>query len=66
MTSEEAFVEYELARNEAMDKWFDARPNVNRSRQDELIFEGAFRMAWQIAYTHYASESDAMMQEREK
>lgn len=40
-------IEFESARNEAMDAYFDARPELFRARGDELLFEGGFRMAWE-------------------
>lgn len=46
MNSEEAVIEYELARNDAMDAWFEARPNVTRSEVAEMVFEGGFRLGW--------------------
>lgn len=39
-------VEYEAARNDAMDQWFDARQHIDRTRENEAIFEGGFRIAW--------------------
>ncbi|WP_085214119.1 hypothetical protein [Methylomagnum ishizawai] len=39
--------EYESARNAAMDEYFDARPQIMKTRTMELIFEGGFRMAWE-------------------
>lgn len=43
---EERVIEFESARNEAMDKYFDARPHLERTRLQEMIFEGGFRAAW--------------------
>lgn len=44
---EESVIRFENARNEAMDKWFAARPHVERNAAAERIFEGGFRMAWE-------------------
>jgi transcription elongation factor Elf1 len=46
--------EYDVARYEAelyaaMDKWFTAREGLERSRWNEKIFEGGFRLAWEIS-----------------
>lgn len=41
-------IEFEMARNKAMDEYFNARPNIIRSIFTERIFEGGFRMAWEI------------------
>ena len=45
---EEEYLEFETARNEAMDKYFKARQGLTRSQTQEDIFGGGFRMAWQI------------------
>ena len=39
--------EYESARNEAMDRWFSARPAIQRTAEAERIWEGGFRMAYE-------------------
>jgi len=44
---EESVIEYESARNEAMDKYFNARQGLSRTAEQEKIFEGGFRMAWE-------------------
>jgi len=54
-TYEEQVTEYESERNEAMQRWFDARPNVPRTRNTERVWEGGFRMAWD---RHDPSHSD--------
>lgn len=43
--------EFEVQRNEAMDKYFDARKHIERNRFNERIFEAGFRMAWEIQET---------------
>lgn len=43
---ERRVIVYESARNEAMDRWFNARPHITRSEDAEFIFEGGFRTAW--------------------
>lgn len=45
---EERVAEYEAARNEAMEKWFSARPNIVQNRKNEYLFEAGFRMAWEL------------------
>lgn len=45
---EEKYLEFETARNEAMDKYFKARQGLTRSQTQEDIFGGGFRMAWQL------------------
>ena len=45
---EEEYLEFETARNKAMDKYFKARQGLTRSQTQEDIFGGGFRMAWQI------------------
>lgn len=44
---EERTIEYEHARNEAMDKWFNARPHLERDQRSERLFEGGFRVAYE-------------------
>ncbi len=39
-------INFEVTRQESMDKYFDARPQLFRTREKELIFEAGFRMAW--------------------
>ncbi len=43
---EERVIKFEAARNEAMDKYFTARPQLLRTRECERLFEAGFRMAW--------------------
>lgn len=39
--------EYESERNDAMDRWFNARKDVVRDAESERVFEGGFRIAWE-------------------
>lgn len=41
-------IEFEMARNKAMAEYFNARPKIERTVLSELIFQGGFRMAWEI------------------
>ncbi len=43
---EEQVIEFETARSNAMDSYFNARPQILRTRQKECLFEAGFRMAW--------------------
>ena len=45
---EEKIIEFEHARNTAMDKYFSARPQLTRTIKEEKIFEAGFRMAWDL------------------
>ena len=45
---EEDMIEFEAARNKAMEKYFDARPQLFRTREKECLFEAGFRMAWDL------------------
>lgn len=38
-------IEFETARNEWMDKYFQSRPQLIRTIMNEKIFESGFRMA---------------------
>jgi hypothetical protein len=40
-------IEFEAARNNAMEKYFEARPQLFRTREKECLFEAGFRMAWE-------------------
>jgi len=40
--------EFEHARNDAMDKFFEARPHLDRTREEERLFEAGYRMAWEF------------------
>lgn len=44
---EENVIEFENARNEAMDKYYAARPQLFRTREKDCAFEAGFRMAWE-------------------
>ena len=39
--------QFESARNKAVDDYFDARPQIERTRDKECYIEAGFRMAWQ-------------------
>ncbi len=45
--TEQQIIEYEAARNKAMDKYFGARPQIFRTQQMEMIFDAGFRMSWE-------------------
>jgi len=45
---EKSVIEFETARNEAMDSYFNARPNLVRDARGERFFEAGFRMAWEL------------------
>ncbi len=45
---EENIITFEAARNEAMDKYFNARTKLLRTKHGELMFEAGFRMAWEL------------------
>ena len=38
--------EYEHARNNSIDEYFEARPQVERTIERERFIEAGFRMAW--------------------
>lgn len=44
---EAEYAEFESARNEAMDEYFAASPQIMRTKTMELVFEGGFRRAWE-------------------
>ena len=46
-------IEFESARNEAMDSYFNARPQLMRTGEQEKLFEAGFRMAWESAKTKW-------------
>ena len=48
-TYEQRIIAYEYTRNKAAAAWFDARPHIERTRENELIFEGGFRIAYDAA-----------------
>ncbi len=45
---ERYLIKYESARNKAIKEWFDARPHYRRDRDNEFLFEGGFRMAYEL------------------
>jgi len=46
MSDEEEIIEFETRRNEHVDAFFRARPNIKRDREKEWLVEAGFRMAW--------------------
>lgn len=45
---EKQVIKFESARNEAMDRFFAARPHIARSKNNEFFFESGFRMSWEL------------------
>lgn len=45
---EKQVIEFESARNEAIDKFYAARPQLERAPQWDFLFEAGFRMAWEL------------------
>jgi len=45
---EESVIEFESARNEAIDKFYEARPQLERAPRWDFLFESGFRMAWEF------------------
>ena len=45
---EKRVIEFEAARNKAMDNYFNARHGLSRTQIQERIFEGGFRIAWDL------------------
>lgn len=50
MTAEQEIIIFEAERNVALEKYFEARPQLFRTKEKELIFEAGFRMAWERFY----------------
>ena len=46
MNYEMRVIDFEDARNHAMESYFLARPGLGRTEDQERIFESGFRMAW--------------------
>jgi len=46
MSYEEQRTEFETRRNEHVDAYFEARPQIERTRDKECFIEAGFRMAW--------------------
>lgn len=40
-------IKYEVELNDAIDKWFEARPRFARNRRTIFIFASGFGMAWE-------------------
>lgn len=45
-SAERENADYEAARNKAVDDYFEARPQIERTREKECYVEAGFRMAW--------------------
>ncbi|MCK5606740.1 hypothetical protein KAR91_32860 [Candidatus Pacearchaeota archaeon] len=45
---EEGMIEFEAARNEALKRYSNARPQLFITREKECFFEAGFRMAWDL------------------
>jgi len=45
---EMAIAEYEYARNVALDEYFEARPEIERTKERERLVEAGYRMAWRF------------------
>lgn len=43
---EEEIIEYESARNECVDAFFNARPHIKRTNENEFLVESGFRLAY--------------------
>jgi len=43
---EEQVIKFEDERIKAMTEYFEARPQLFRTRENECLFEAGFRMAW--------------------
>jgi hypothetical protein len=61
---EESVIKFESARNEAMDKYFDARPQLFRTREKECLFEAGFRMALESGET--VTDNTNLLEENER
>ena len=48
MTYEEKRAIYEANLADAEDKFFNARPDLERTRDQERLFQAGFRMAWDL------------------
>ena len=49
--------EFETARNEAVDAYFAARPQIFRTREKECYVEAGFRMAWDFLKQNQKDEN---------
>lgn len=50
--------EFETARNQAVDSYFTARPQIFRTREKECYVEAGFRMAWDYLKAQEPANSD--------
>lgn len=58
--SELEIAEYEACRNHAIDLYFSSRPQLLRTRHEELLFEAGFKKAYeqlQVSITGLVSEN---------
>ena len=58
MNTEEMIIEFESARNDAIDKYFIARPQLVRTKESERLVESGFRMAWNKLKREQSSQED--------
>ena len=65
MSNEKSIIEFEAARNKAMDLWFDARKHIELNITSQFIFEASFRMAWELNQTKITELEQQLAQERE-
>jgi|GEM_PF-1540735 len=45
-TTEELIIRFEAELNESMDRFFAARPHLERTKDNEFLFYSGFRMAY--------------------
>lgn len=53
-----SIIEFESARNAAMDRYFNARPAIIRDKEGERLFEAGFRMAWEVKSVNQQTEGE--------
>jgi hypothetical protein len=58
MSYEENIIEFETRRNELINGYFEARPQIDRTMEKEKFMEAGFRMAW--VYLKLQSENDSV------
>ena len=64
MSNEKSIIEFEAARNKAMDLWFDARKHIELNITSQFIFEAGFRMAWELNQSKITTLEQQLAQER--
>lgn len=57
MSYEENRIEFETWQNEHVDAYFEARPQIERTRDKECFIEAGFRMAWDFLKRQEADAS---------